>query len=70
MILNLVRFWYAMRNHYFSTVIFNDASTSGFESVLIICSRLHACVSICQMFMKSFDTENVHKVLNYAFLKI
>ena len=54
----------------FFTIIFNSASTSGFEYVLIICSWLHVFVSICKVFMKMFDTENFHKILNYAFLKI
>ena len=48
----------------------NGTSTSGFESVLIICSWLHTSVSICQVFVKMFDKENFHKMLNYAFLKI
>ena len=55
-----------MRNHYFSTIIFNGASTSGFESILIIA---RFCVNL-PIFMKMFDMENLHKMLNYAFLTI
>ena len=48
----------------------NVALTSGFESVLIICSWLQTFVSIWRVFMKMFDMDSFHKMLNYAFLKI
>ena len=44
----------------FRQVIFNDASTSGFKSELIIRSLLHAFVaSLLNVFLKSFDAESL-----------
>ena len=66
-----VRFWYTTRNRYFLTVMFNGAPTSGFKSVLKIWLSLHNYLAICYVFfLKMFDMEILHKMLNYAFLKI
>ena len=48
----------------------NGVSTSGFKSVLVICSWLHTFLAICQVFLKMFNKDRLYKMLNYAFLKI
>ena len=58
--------WYDFVMQYviitFRQVIFNDASTSGFKSELIIRSLLHALLAIFNAFLKSFDAESLDKM--------
>ena len=50
--------------------MFNDASTSGFKSIEKVWLWLQNFVTFAKFFLKMFDMEILHKMLNYAFWKI